>query len=285
MSRRLIGSANAGLGLYFFAAVCLQASLGPYAFLGLFVVALFCAVLPPRRLRQKVILFAVVVALVFPWAFYHALGGALLSTVTATPIREVAAPGVAVAPGGSYLLVYGVGDGDNVSVFTVCYFLDADTVVAAAHRMELAEGEYVATLSGPGLVQSGSIQVLVDTDAGVLLRGVEISRSTEQRLPLAGTSDIQVGMTAEVISTYGWSGQVTVAGYDQLGDAQYLVLTRGQFEGEVIPGMSGSPVVQNGKIIGFIARAPHVGYSGTKVAFARLAGEVYDGTISFYQRP
>lgn len=277
MRKHLAWAANAGVGIYFFASAVFSAKLGPGLFLGMFLSALVLVLLPSRRLLHKILLFAGVLVMAIPWITYHGIGGSILSSMSSAPFQEIAKPNQLVTPGGSYFVISGYRERAFFTmVATTCFFLDDHTAVVAGHLTELDRANYSATLTtDDGHVQSGSVEVIADSEDGAILELKGISYPTDKQMKIGGTADITVGSPAEIVSSYGWTGQVIVEGYQMIAGAQHLVLTVDSPDRRFIQGMSGSPVVQDGQIIGFFVRLLGANYEGKEICFARIAADIY----------
>lgn len=267
------------LAVYCICSLFLKQRLQPVVLADLLLLTSLLLLLSRVRLKGKLVLALLTAAATVPWLYYHYIGALFFSTLSAVPIAAVEPIDGQVSLGGGHIVLLKPARQLNAppptAVFTTNYYLGPELVVGAAHKMDLDLDMYQASLTVQGEIQTGSIQVLVNSDYGALVRLIGMSSPETALTPIGGTESIAVGETAEVLSTYGWSGSVTVAGYHSQNGQQYLLLTTPAGTRDAQPGMSGSPVLQNGKVIGFLDAVIPGEYKGARLCRARLAAVVY----------
>jgi hypothetical protein len=176
--------------------------------------------------------------------------------------------------GGDHLIIYRES---GMIIATTCFYTEGGLTIAAAHSISLAPGEYRMQVNRGRSVAG---ELLSDSPDGIAIAGLTIPEEAPL-LPLASPSDIALGEKALLIHSDG-NIEVTVLGYQRKTRGRYsLVLQALDDEADIGPGYSGSPVIQDDRIIAFVFGAikPSVRYSGARIAFARLATEVYLGTV------
>lgn len=278
---RLLTAANVAVGGYCLSSLFLKTWLGPGVFAGMLAATLLLLFASSYRLRVKLLLIPLVLGLSLPWAFYHLLSQAVLATAGPTPYIEVPAPEEQVTLGGGYIVLSEFQSSEYSGVaLSTSFYLPDGLVVGAAHAVGLDPLSCTASLNHNEQIQTGRAELLQDTEAGVLLRLTGIDLPTDPVMAIAGTKDIETRAEAELFSSLGLSGPVTVVGYHQEDGKQYLVLTVAGGADRLVPGMSGSPVVQNGRIIGCMARIYDTEYKGQAIFLARLAADVYNETTA-----
>ncbi|MBS3985293.1 MAG: hypothetical protein KGZ66_06790 [Selenomonadales bacterium] len=78
------------------------------------------------------------------------------------------------------------------------------------------------------------------------------TRVNTELIRLGGTADIVVGEVATVLPGAAGPFTVRVVGYMQFRGEQLLLVSPLHAKDRIEPGMSGSPIVQNGKLIGVL---------------------------------
>lgn len=189
------------------------------------------------------------------------------------PLREITPPQMEVTLGGESIYVFGEFEA------TVCFYVGNEIAVIASHYCSGIEaGEvYQVQIYNDVLEQRGSARVLANDDWGVALalQGIDVSCFLRPRLPIAGTAEICIGGSAMLHSTQRGSFPVTVFGYRRAPGAQHLVVRALSKAHPIEPGMSGSPLVQDGKLIGFISGSYTIATRPPSVGLARTAADVY----------
>ncbi len=202
--------------------------------------------------------------------FYHTGANSIVSKAAPTPVRPVAEVRASVIPGGDRLEICTV---DGHLVVRVCYYLGDGSAIAAAHRGDLSVGEHKVALEGIHL--RDPISVVADTNYGLVIEGYPPTPTDRTPLPIASAAEIMVGEKGMVLQGDEPPIEVQIKGFQDANGVQKLVLTPAATrDPRLRPGSSGSPVVQNGKIIGFIHSGVFV--KGT-VSYARLAADIYNG--------
>ncbi len=278
---RLLMAANLAIGVYCLSPFFAKTWFGPEVFAGMLAATLLLVLLSSHRLRMKLLLVPLVLGVSLPWAFYHLLSHAVLAIATPAPYVQVTAPQEQVVLGGGHIVLseFMTSEYSGVALSTSFYLPDG-LVVGAAHAVGLDQVSCSAILNHNGQIQTGKAEILRDTDAGVLLQLTGINLPAEPLMSIAGTSDIQTSAEAELFPGVGPSSPVKVVGYHQEDGKQYLVMTIVDGAEELVPGMSGSPIVQNGSIIGCMARIYDTEYKGQGIFLARLAADVYNETTA-----
>lgn len=190
---------------------------------------------------------------------FHGQEIVVSQTVSETPFREVSETDVSVVLGGDALHLYFTVQEELRTVakemrVTVCFYVPgSDTCVAAAHSMGLEAGQtYNISIAGETgvLVSLPATMVLADCEYGMVFAGTSCPDSDRRKYVLAGVQDVRVG--EEVVVRNKTMGDVTVKvlGFSMVEDDQFLMLEC--VTGELGPGTSGSPIIQDGKIIGFL---------------------------------
>ncbi len=195
--------------------------------------------------------------------------------ITEEPAQHWAAPDTLVRLGGQQISFQ---EESSRYIMTACYWLDNSKALVAAHRAKgFASGSIIPIqVIGKGQIEELSAKILANDDNGVALELTKEFLPTTDLYPIAATSEIVVGGEAEIISTYGGSFPVVVKGFlDLVGQQERVVVEKIKDTDNFVGGMSGSPIVQNGKIIGFM--------NGTlkgekRLALCSIAAEVYANT-------
>jgi hypothetical protein len=190
------------------------------------------------------------------------LNGARVLLREAGELPEVALPEVAISvvPGGDVFSTK-ISPGQVITA-TVCFYKNGAAVVAA-HKCGLSPGVLdVYTLLNDERVE-GEVILMEDTPWGFAVRPLE-PPAERQELPLGNARDVSIGETATCLTPRTEPFDVEIAGWTMREGRPYLVVSSPR---KITNGMSGVPVVQNGRIIGFLAatwplsaRSPYIGY-------------------------
>lgn len=203
-----------------------------------------------------------------------ALDGArvVLSDVSESP--EVPLPTVSawVVPGGD--LFHTRVSPERCTEAAVCFYKDGVAVVAA-HSCGLSPGVLDPHTQLNGEPVEGVVTLIEDTKWGVAVSPLE-PPAERQEIRLANAHEVSVGETATCLVPKSEPFEVEVAGWTTRLDEQYLVIKSPR---RIAKGMSGSPVLQSGRIIGFLSatwpftsRPPHIGFvSPAPVVYNELA--------------
>ncbi len=203
------------------------------------------------------------------------------SSASEEPLWEVAAPEQQVTLGGQRLYY----DLDSQALLGTVGFSPSDGVlVVLAHAAEpLAVGQQVGlVISQAGTSIDCQAQVLSNDQVGVVMGLPEGVRLNGELVPIGGTEDIRVGEEALVYTDFRETFAVVVDGFFEFQDHQVIVLTPVDPAHKIVSGMSGSPVVQNGKLIGMLALRVQAPRQTENYGLARLAAEIYAGTADHF---
>jgi hypothetical protein len=136
--------------------------------------------------------------------------------------------------------------------FWVC---SPDLALAAGHATKLESGSYQATIYGDGPEQSTAAveraEVIGDHGFGLVVAG--LPRPERLAVPLAAAAELRAG-PASVVS-FGREHPVELVGFTERDGLPYLVL-KADRAGVFYPGVSGSPVLQDGRLIAVHAQSP-----------------------------
>jgi hypothetical protein len=212
----------------------------------------------------------------FFWAFPRELFAYDVSSVPLAAIAEVEA---LVVPGGERVTVHPKGDRYGGS-FNVCFY-DQGCIVGAAHGADFPEPPWdLCTDCFPSNLTDGVPTFTANTPFGVVISGAKCPEPGRQALPIAGPDDIQIGQKATMLASGLGNADLEVMGYFMAKEDQFLVVRMPKNGPRMGKGLSGTPLVQNGKIIGFLAASPMWDISGT-IGLARPAADVYAATREY----
>lgn|GEM_PF-1410326 len=223
-----------------------------------FCVALACTAF--FDLKRRLIFIGVII---FVQAFSMGMNGARVLLGEASELPEVAVPEVAasVVPGGDVFATR-VSTQQSMKA-TVCFYKNGVAVVAA-HECGLRPGVLHADTTLNYRKIEEQLLLLEDTPWGFAVKPIEppVGR---QELPIGNAADVSVGEPATCLLSENESFDVEIEGWSVRDGRPYLVVSSLH---EITKGMSGVPVVQNGRIIGFLSatwpfslRSPYVGYA------------------------
>ncbi len=171
-------------------------------------------------------------------------------------------------------------------IATICFY-QGDMSVIAAHPVPLNDGPWPMRVEPhiPVGMVHGVPEFVTSTPYGAVLKGLGPLGEGRERMEIAAATEIAVGEDAELRSSWKGTLPVRVLGFTERDGEPFLVLQfhseKDVFEG----GMSGSPVVQGDKIVGFAAMTISVvSWRRPQIAFARLASDVYLGTQSYLEQ-
>lgn len=193
-----------------------------------------------------------------------------------SPYWEVQAPEREVRLGGQRVYFRATS-----TLATASFYPGNGTMVAVAHAgRQLTVGE----ITGVNLTDRDNfifcnVKVLVNSDQGVTLGMPKGTRIDSELVRLGGTADISVGEVATVHSGITGPFKVRVVGYMQLRGDQLLVVSPLNAKDTIQLGMSGSPIVQNGKLIGVLFARSRLPFVAGRYGKARLAADVYRATV------
>ncbi len=256
----------------------------------LILVGVFCFCAHTLYKRWWVPLIAFLLAIV---VCTYAVGGDLIAyeIVSETPLQQLPELDVSVIPGGELLQwSVAVEQGSRSVVKTskviVCFYMPGDgPCVVAAHPCGREAGDTPDISPNSEALVSGSSRpasVLADCEHGVVFAGLRCPDPDRKALPLAGAEDVKVGEEAVICTLSKGDIPVKVMGFSMMNDAHLLVLQRFDKDAEVGAGMSGSPVIQDGKIIAFLHSVTRF-HRGPRFVMARPALEVYDALQEYLE--
>ena len=271
-SKRLVLLANVCLVLYVAISLLFGQSLHPKWLLAGMALSILLLLTSPRRILPKTLLVLGTMIISFPWMANHLATKLALDYISPRPLAAVASPGVLVRPGGQ-TITFRDSEARRTVTLTTCYYPTEGLAVGAAHSVDLeANRQYPSVFIAQGKAQDGSAYILGDTPLGVLIKSSDLVWPKTRAMEIAGTNDIRLA-EAEVWSMVGGTFPVEIIGYSRTSDGQYLMIRCLNESDQIIPGMSGSPLVQDGRIVGFVARAFTA--NGTCYGEAMLAADVY----------
>lgn len=240
----------------------------------------YCAYTLHRRWWVPVLAFVVMMGVCV-----YTLGGDLFAyeMISERPLQPLPTLEVSVVPGGelfkwSALVEQRTSIELRRSWVTVCFYVpDDDLCAIAAHSCGLEAGDVLDLTEDSEALPAGpspKVRVLADVQEGVAIKKVKCPEPDRKAIPLAGEEDIKVGEEAVIRTLSTGDIRVEVMGFTTLKDGHFLVLQLLDDDVEVGPGMSGSPVMQSGKIVAFFSGiTPYV--IGPDFLLARPAVEVY----------
>lgn len=203
-------------------------------------------------------------------AFYHTGADRIVQQASPIPINAVAEVDASVIPGGDRLEICTPG---GHMLVRICYYRSDGRAAAAAHRSSMELGDYRIG-DGEGFHLPDLVSVIENTDHGLVVEGYPPTPPDRSPLPIANAAEIEVGASAMVLQGEEPPIGVEVKGYEIRNGKQMLVLIPVVPDPRLGPGCSGSPVVQDGKIIGFIHSGVMI---KNPVSYARLAADIYNG--------
>lgn len=230
--------------------------------------------------RQKLLTVVAFVALLVFKLIYVAPRDFLANDVSPVPLLPIAEVDAMVVPGGEPMIVHPANESSG-GIVTACFYYEGG-VVAAAHPCDFPDSRWKLCLTclASGLV--GGVPTFEgSTPYGIVISGVRCPDGSRSPLPIAGPQDIHVGQAATTLSAVEAEREVEVLGYTQRKEGQFLVfrmLVSGQ---KITSGMSGTPLVQGGRLIAFVAGVPALDFSSHRIGLARLAADVYAETAGF----
>jgi hypothetical protein len=260
-----------------------------------------------RRWVQTIAFFLVMFV-----AWYVSGGFYLAETASTAPLAPLPQAGAVVIPGGDTLMLE-----FERSLFraSVCFYVpDTELCVLAGHSCSIpddAETVYASRIlfdpDGIEIPETPSlawweqrfdpdgmeipdafqravpgqfeVKVVTDSPFGAVLSGLTPVPGREE-MPIGGAGDIYPGEYGEVWSPEGVI-PIEVLGFKKFRGGQMLAAQVMDQKVRLGKGMSGSPVIQNGKIIGFFTVVYALPYRGPQVILIRPACEVY-GELEWY---
>lgn len=229
----------------------------------------------PRKWSHRILTFAGILLVSF-----LALGRDVVLSIRAeaaqSPYWEVQAPEQQVVLGGQKVFIRTEG-----IIGTASFYPGDGTMVAMAHSSEGLETGLIVgmNITGGQSIITTKAMVLMNDEQGVLVGLPEDTEVKSETIALGGTADISVGEEAVVHSAVGGTFEVVINGYRLQDDHQLLVFSPLKSANRIIPGMSGSPIVQNGKLVGLLYCRFGVPFESGSFGMARLAADVYEATV------
>lgn len=194
------------------------------------------------------------------------------------PLQALAVVGdVDVLLGSDEILIYRESE---ITLGTVSFYIPDGLAVGMAHAVpEMEPGLWPIGLRSPDHLDRQTAQLLANDDYGIVFRLDYLPDPERQKLLIGGPDDITVGEVAQLHSVKGGSFPVRILGYDLHQGMQTLLIQPLDTGPELIPGMSGSPIVQNGKLIACLRAISRVPHRGPAIAQARLAADIYAASL------
>ena len=216
------------------------------------------------QLRQAAVTFAVVSLLFYIVIVLIPVRSHYLASLSPLKYVHLPRPGVNVVLGGDEIKLYAAG---GVTITgTICFYTSNDLAVGFAHSLGDGPQADVATVQfGRGV----DVTIVADTEMGVIIKGFPQPES-RVTIPLGGTADITIGARAMVHPREREPYEVTVQYIRRLDGTLHIILKPDTVSQRINPGDSGSPVVQNGVVIGFANRSP-----AFNKFYAIVAAELY----------
>lgn len=155
-----------------------------------------------------------------------------------------------------------------------CFHTQTGYTLATAHGVSYDSGKVLVRLADSPTVKT-EYATIACNDFGVVFP--TLREPNGELMPIANIEDIKLG-AAQVHQVDSLPIQLDVKGYYQSGQVTFLILWG---ESPCIPGYSGSPIVQDGKLVGSV-------YGYLKVSnhiwLARLAVDLYRQVETSVQR-
>ena len=214
--------------------------------------------------------------ILFPISVYVTSRQAFLSKVSPSPLRPLPVVDGRVVLGGDRLRLHSAEKCFGVAV---CFWIpERDWCVAAAHSCETLPGSgFKANFTLDRCPNSDPdatiVKVVADGSSGLVLSGLDVPNGSREELTIGGSEDIHVGEEALLYSSVDRTTPVQVLGFSMMRDQQVLLVKVLRKEADLGPGASGSPLVQDGRIIGFLVGT--IALSFGQLLVLRPACEVY----------
>ncbi len=234
----------------------------------------------PRRwgLGWRLLAYLTTPLIVFGVILYQQLPNIVADNVSSQPLQAIASVGDAeVLLGADEILIY---QESGIKQGTVSFYTPEGLAVGMAHAVpDMEPGPWPIGLRSPGYFDRQSAQLLANSEDGIVFKLDYLPETARQKLLIGGPDDITVGGVAQLHSVKGGSFPVRILGYDLHQGIQTLLIQPLDSEHEIIPGMSGSPIVQNGKLIACARAVYGVPHRGPAIAQARLAADIYAASL------
>ena len=247
-------------------ACCIMTEQGSFLINMMLLTVLLVFAFRPKRTQSQIVTLLTLLILVLLILQQRVVTPRLFLQKTAqTPPPALDKVQAEVYLGGEKFLVMPM-DRNLASYSSVAAFhTDNGLTLATAHGVGYSSGEALVKLMDSQDAQTEYCS-LYCTDYGVIFPTLRQPRS--ERLTIANVSDIQLA-DAQVHRQNQPAITLAVRGYYQADDITFLVLWG---EDPCRPGYSGSPIVQNGKLIGSV-----YGYlrANKHIWLARLAADLY----------
>lgn len=226
--------------------------------------------------------------------FLYVVGGQVmvLTGISDTPLIKhstPSAPSVEIVPGGdsvhiSFFKAQNYAEIPTHVKIVVCFYIPSDEprLVAAAHSCGLKTGDLAQILPSSEVMAvepHRHVTILCDCEDGVIFDGLKCPDPNRRALPLASVDEVIVGEEA-IISISESTVPVKVLGFGMIGRNHLLVLQTCSEDPGGWKGKSGSPIIQNGKVIAFLHSVSRF-HKGKKFVMARPALEIYQAFASY----
>ena len=239
--------------------------------MGAIAISVFLEPIKPKW-KSMAIIFGVTLLSAVYWGPQDFVAEELLEA----PPLEVRTVTAKVQVGGECITV--VPASGAGSIVTVCFYQDGFTI-AAAHPVDLSDGPWPMKESRIlATMIRDEPEFVTSTPYGMVLSGLGPPGEGREQLEVGGAGDIAVGQEAELYSSWKGTMRVRILGYTLMHDGQFLVFQCCDKDQTFEGGMSGSPIVQGGKIIAFgTGNLMAVPWKRPQIGLARLAVDVYLG--------
>lgn len=236
--------------------------------------------LEPLKPRWKSL--AAIFAVTLLSAVYWGPQDFLAEDVLETPPLESRSVTASVQVGGDFIGV--IPESGSGRMFTVCFYHDG-YAVGAAHSIDTDDGPWTtSTKFIPAAMVRGEPEFVTSTPYGVILSGLGPPDEARECLEIGNTEDIAVGDEAVLYSSWKGPVRVVVLGFTARGKEQLLAFQFCESDQTMEGGMSGSPIVQDGRVIAFASMTlSAVSWKRPQIGLARLAADVYLGVQPYLE--
>jgi hypothetical protein len=235
-------------------------------------------------LKKRVWVGVAAFLVVFPVSVYATARYVFLSEIRPSPLRPLPVANGRVVLGGDRLRLHSP---ERCFEVAVCFWVpESDIFAVAAHSCKTLPGSTPKVNDTPDKCPNSdpdatTVKVVTDSDFGLVLSGMEIPAGRREELSIGGSEDIFIGEEALLYTSEDQGTSVQVLGFSIMRDQQMLLVQVLNKDADLGPGASGSPLVQNGKIIGFLVGVHAFPYRGSRLLILRPACEVYSNLEEF----